>query len=309
MQPTKPHLLSRLPIVAAIAIFCCALWGSATPFIKIGYDLILPERNTASTILFAGVRFTLAGILTVLIYSIAYRRFLYPKRENLGRVAVVSCFQTVLQYIFFYVGLANTTGVKGTIGSGSSAFFSLLIAGLIFRTERLTAKKLVACVLGFAGIICVNLSGLTLTMNFLGDGFVLFSAIAYAFSTVFMKRFSKYESPVVLSGYQFILGGSLMVLIGLAFGGRILIGGLTAALVLIYLAFLSAAAYSLWGMLRQHNPVSRVTIYNFMTPVFGVLLSSLMLTENSRVAPLSLVLSLLLISGGILLINYKKESK
>ena len=215
----------------------------------------------------------------------------------------------MLQYIFFYVGLANTTGVKGTIGSGSSAFFSLLIAGLIFRTERLTAKKLVACVLGFAGIICVNLSGLTLTMNFLGDGFVLFSAIAYAFSTVFMKRFSKYESPVVLSGYQFILGGSLMVLIGLAFGGRILIGGLTAALVLIYLAFLSAAAYSLWGMLLQHNPVSRVTIYNFMTPVFGVLLSSLMLTENSRVAPLSLVLSLLLISGGILLLNYKKESK
>ena len=91
MQSTKAHLLSRLPIVAAIAIFCCALWGSATPFIKIGYDLILLEHNTASTILFAGIRFTLAGILTVLIYSIAYRRFLYPKKENLGRVAVVSC--------------------------------------------------------------------------------------------------------------------------------------------------------------------------------------------------------------------------
>ena len=124
-----------------------------------------------------------------------------------------------------------------------------------------------------------------------------------------MKRFSKYENPVVLSGYQFILGGSLMVLIGLAFGGRIVIGGITAALVLVYLAFLSAAAYSLWGMLLQHNPVSRVTIYNFMTPVFGVILSSLMLSENSKVAPISLILSLLLVSSGILLLNYKKETK
>ena len=309
MKKSSSHLLTRTPIVAAIATFCCARWGSATPFIKIGYELILETKDTASTILFAGIRFTLAGLLTVLIYSIAYKRFLYPKRENLGRVAVVSAFQTVLQYIFFYVGLANTTGVKGTIGSGSSAFFSLLIAGLIFRCEKLTVKKLLACALGFAGIICVNLSGLTLTMNFLGDGFVLFSAIAYGFSTVFMKRFSKYENPVVLSGYQFILGGTVMVLIGLIFGGSVRIGGIAAIGVLLYLAFLSAAAYSLWGLLLQHNPVSKVTIYNFMTPVFGVILSSLMLSENAKVAPLSLVLSLALVCAGILLLNYKKELK
>ena len=309
MQPSKSHLLSRLPVVAAVAIFCCALWGSATPFIKIGYDLILRTRDTASTILFAGIRFTLAGLLTVLIYSIAYRRPLYPQKENLGRVAIVSCFQTILQYLFFYIGLANTTGVKGTIGSGSSAFFSLLIAGLIFRTERLTPKKLLACALGFAGIICVNLNGLTLTMNFLGDGFVLFSAVAYGFSTVFMKRFSRYENPVVLSGYQFILGGTVMVILGLSLGGEVTISSPSAVGVLLYLSFLSAAAYSLWGMLLQHNPVSRVTIYNFMTPVFGVILSSLMLSENTRVAPISLVLSLALVCAGILLLNYKKESK
>ena len=146
-------------------------------------------------------------------------------------------------------------------------------------------------------------------MNFLGDGFVLFSAIAYGFSTVFMKRFSKHENPVVLSGYQFILGGSVMVAIGLAFGGRVSIDSLAAAGVLLYLALLSAAAYSLWGLLLQHNPVSRVTIYNFMTPVFGVILSSLMLSENSKVSPLSLVLSLALVCAGILLLNYKKDAK
>lgn len=309
MHTPKAPLLTRAPIVAAIAIFCCALWGSATPFIKLGYELMLDKRDVPSTILFAGIRFALAGALTVLIYSLAYRRFLFPKRESIGRVAAVSLFQTVLQYLFFYIGLANTTGVKGTIASGSSAFFSLLIAGLLFRAEKLTPKKLVASMLGFAGIVFVNLNGLTLTMNFLGDGFVLLSAVAYGFSTVLIKRFSKYEHPVVLSGYQFILGGLFMIAVGLSFGGSVRISGGTAALVLLYLSLLSAAAYSLWGLLLQHNPVSRVTIYHFTTPVFGVLLSSLMLSESSRVAPLNLALSLVFVCAGILLLNYRRESK
>ena len=58
------------------ALLCCALWGSATPFIKTGYELLMPEKNVSSTILFAGIRFTLAGIMTVLIYSIARRKLL-----------------------------------------------------------------------------------------------------------------------------------------------------------------------------------------------------------------------------------------
>ena len=64
---TKTNIFKKPLIVACLAIFCCALWGSATPFIKIGYELILPERNTASTILFAGIRFAFAGLLTVVI--------------------------------------------------------------------------------------------------------------------------------------------------------------------------------------------------------------------------------------------------
>ena len=67
----KKNFYTNPFFVMAAALLCCALWGSATPFIKIGYSLILPEKNTASTILFAGIRFALAGILTVVIYSIA----------------------------------------------------------------------------------------------------------------------------------------------------------------------------------------------------------------------------------------------
>ncbi len=296
--------------ITLIALLCCALWGSATPFIKTGYELLLPTQgHVPSIILFAGTRFLLAGMLTVAIFSIARRRFLYPRLENLGRVATVSAFQTVIQYVFFYIGLANTTGVKGTIASGSSTFFALLISALIFRQEKLTVKKIVACVLGFAGIIAVNLDGLTFVMNFYGDAFVIFSAISAAASSVLIKRFSKHEDPVTICGYQFMLGGAFMILVGLIAGGKMEVIHFTGILVLVYLAFLSAIAYSLWGILLKYNPVSKITVFNFSTPVFGTLLSLLMLEGEKNVNPLNLILTLLLVSLGIFLLNYQPPNR
>ena len=303
---TKEKIFTNRLVVAVLAIFCCALWGSATPFIKIGYELILPVRNTESTILFAGIRFTLAGIITVLIYSLGRRKFLYPKKENMGKVLTVSCFQTVIQYIFFYIGLANTTVVKGTIASGSNVFFSMLIATLIFRQEKLTFKMIFACVIGFAGIILVNLNGLDLNINFTGDGFVIFSAVAYGISSVLIKKYSEYEDPVVISGYQFIIGGIVMMLFGALMGGVVAFPTLKAVGVLVYLACLSATAYSLWGILLKYNPVSKITIYSFMISVFGVLLSNLMLSEQNSVSLLTLVIALILECTGIIILNYKK---
>ena len=307
MEKESKKIYTNPIFVAICAILCCALWGSATPFIKIGYKLILPHGGVASTMLFAGIRFTLAGVLTVLIYSIARRKFLYPKKQNWDKVLIISAFQTVIQYIFFYIGLANTTGVKGTIASGSNAFFAMLVACLIFHQEKLTLKKVIAAILGFSGIVLVNLEGLDLNMNFTVDGFVLISAIAYAFSSVFVKIFSKYEDPVILSGYQFILGGIVMTLVGVFMGGKVAFPDIKAVAVLIYLAFLSAIAYSLWGILLKHNPVSKVTIYSFMIPVFGVLLSNLLLSEQSHVSPINLIITLILVSTGIIMLNYKKE--
>lgn len=309
INENKNKLFTNPIFIAVAALLCCALWGSATPFIKIGYELILPERNVPSTILFAGIRFTLAGIITVLIYSIAKRRILYPKKENIGRVLTVSAFQTVIQYVFFYIGLSITSGVKGTVISGSNAFFAILISALIFHQEKLNVKKIVACILGFAGIIIVNLNGLDFTMN-IGDAFVMISNIAYAVSSVLIKRFSKYEDPVVISGYQFIIGGSVMIAAGVIMGGQVAFNTPASIGVIIYLALLSAVAYSLWGILLKHNPVSKVTIYSFMIPVFGVLLTKLMLPESeSNVSPLSLIITLVLICAGIIILNYKKPEK
>ena len=310
METKSRNFLNKPLVVTLIALFCCALWGSATPFIKTGYELCLPERNVASTILFAGIRFLFAGILTLIIYSIARGKLLIPKKTSGGIIVSVSLFQTIIQYILFYIGLDNTSGVKGTILSGSTAFFAVLISSLIFKQEKLTAKKITACLLGLAGIVIVNLQGLEFTMNFLGDTFVLLSTASAATSSVLVRKFSEKEDPVTISGYQFIFGGAVMIAVGLIFGGRVAFPDIKAVGVLIYLSLLSAAAYSLWGLLLKYNPVSKVTIFSFMTPVFGVILSKIMLSgEDSGVSFINLAITLILVSAGIILINYKKAEK
>lgn len=58
-------LLTKTPVVCGLAIICCLLWGSAFPCIKIGYQMFnIPSGAVGSQFLFAGIRFTLAGILT-----------------------------------------------------------------------------------------------------------------------------------------------------------------------------------------------------------------------------------------------------
>ncbi|MBQ5778214.1 MAG: DMT family transporter, partial [Oscillospiraceae bacterium] len=137
----------------------------------------------------------------------------------------------------------------------------------------------------------------------------ILSALACGVSSVIIKRFSKYEDPVVISGYQFFVGGIVMMAVGALLGGHMSIATLPAAGVMIYLAFLSATAFGLWGVLLKYNSVSKVTIFNFLTPVFGVILSTLLLSENSNVPPLNLIITLLLICAGIFMINYQKEKK
>ena len=75
---------------------------------------------------------------------------------------------------------------------------------------------------------------------------------------------------------------------------------------LVYLALVSAVAYSLWGILLKYTPVSRVTVFGFMNPVFGVLLSALLLGETDQASGILGLLSLLLVSVGIYVVNSGK---
>ena len=308
----KTDFLQKTWVVCLLALVCTFLWGSASPCIKLGYAYFqIPSSETWTQILFAGTRFILAGVLTVLIGSVLNRKMLVPTRSSLPSIAKLALFQTILQYIFFYIGLAHNSGVKASIINGSNTFFVILLASLLFHQEKLNFKKIAGCVIGFAGVIVVSINGKSIDMDLslMGDGSLFLCAISYAVSSCLMKNYSKKDNPVMLSGYQFIFGGIVMVILGLIMGGRITHVSVSAILMLFYLACISAVAYSLWGILLKHNPVSKVAIFGFTNPVFGVLLSAWWLGEGSKELGINALVALVLVCIGICIVNYTGKVK
>lgn len=303
-------LLSKTYFVWIIATLCCFLWGSAFPSIKVGYQLFsIAQNDTASIILFAGIRFFLAGVLTLIIFSIVDKKLLLPTKSSIPKITVLSLFQTILQYIFFYLGLAYTTGERASVIQGTNVFVALLISCLIFKLEKLKFNKILGSIIGFMGVIVVSLDVFKQSKDatMLGEIFVFLSTVSYSFSSVFMKKFSKDDNPAMLSGWQFVFGGAVMCAFGFIFGGRISGFTIKSVALLIYMAMISAVAYSLWSILLKYNPVSKVTVCGFMTPIFGFVLSAVFAGDSNSVGILGVV-SLLLVVVGMIIVNYKKQS-
>ena len=308
----KKNTLTRTGIVALLACVCCILWGSAIPVIKTGYRLMeVDAADTASQIVFAGVRFTLAGLLVLIFASIREKKVLIPDRTILKYEVPVCLAQTVGQYFFFYIGVAHTSGVKGGIITGLGNFIAILMACLIVRNERMTGRKMAGCVLGFAGVVVINLMGKSLDMGFTltGEGFILISQVAYGISTILINIYSKKVSPVVLSGTQFTMGGVVLTLIGIGMGGHL--GNITAVgvVIIFYLAMVSAVAYTLWSVLLAWNDVSKVAIFGFVNPLCSVILSALILGEVKQAFNTGSLVALLLVCTGIYIVNCKAKQK
>lgn len=295
--------------VLAAATLCCLLWGSAFPAVKIGYELFaIASDDVASQIAFAGARFLIAGLLVVAGMSIARKTPCVPARSDAGAICLLALFQTIGQYFFFYTGLATASGVASSIINASSYFIAILLAALVFRTERLTSRKLVGCIIGFAGVVLINLDDSTASSGALGgETLVLLASVCSAISTCLTSRLAEKHDPVLITGWQFVFGGLVLLVAGLVAGGSLAPASadstLGAVALLIYLALVSAVAYSLWSKLLAVNPVSRVSVYGFLTPVFGVVLSALFLGEGSEVNPGLAIAALVLVSVGIVIVN------
>ena len=197
-------IFSTTPGLLAACLGACFLWGSAFPCIKIGYGLFgIDASDVASIIAFAGVRFLISGTMVTLAMSVARRRPYVPARADWACAAKLSVFQTSLQYLLFYVGLSRCAGVTSSVIEASNTFFIVLLAVYAFRTERMTARKAVGCVVGFAGVLLVNLGGSAvggMSFSLGGEGLVFLSTISAAVSSNLSKRYSREHDPVLISG-------------------------------------------------------------------------------------------------------------
>ncbi len=303
MTGSRLHPSRKLPLTLT-AVFCTLLWGSAAPFIKWGYDLFGITR-TGDILVFAGIRFLLAGLLVILAGSLMEHRFLAPEKKSLGPIIVLAFFQTFGQYFLYYLGVSKASGVSSAVITGTGAFISLLMAVYVFRYEQMTSRKAAGCLAGFAGILVMNGAALFQSDVACGGGdlLILISQVFSAVSAAFIKKFTQSQSAVMLSGWQFAAGGLALAASGLLAGGSIPAGSLSGWAVILYLAFVSAAAYTLWGLLLREYPLSRVGIYNCLIPVAGVFWSAALLQETAQAFSPRTLAAMGLVVFGVWLVN------
>lgn len=293
--------------VLILALVCTFLWGAGYPVVKISYKYFeIAASDVASKMLFAGIRFSIAGIITFLISTTREKKLVLPKKHNYLPILLLAVFQTVLQYTFTYIGLANTESAKSSVLNQINVFLLVLLTPLVLKGEKLTVGKIVGCIIGFVGIVIINLSGMSLSFN-LGDGAIVMASVTAAIGYLISKLVATDESAFTVTAFQQFAGGIILMIIGFVFGGHIDTVNIYGILCLAFLSIAASLAYSIWVTLVRENDVSSVSIYKFLTPIFGIVCSYILLGEN--IFKIENLIALVFVCAGIILVNLKTNKK
>lgn len=284
------------------------LWGSAFPFIKLSYEsLDIQPEEIGEQMIFAGYRFFLAGLLILIFFSLLRKNMLFQKRTFLP-VVKIGLFQTFFQYVLFYIGLSYSTGIQGSIIAGTTSFFQIILAHFMYKNDRMNAIKTVGLLLGFTGVILANLPKGEFSIDFgWGELFLMLAMLSGAFGNILAKNGSKDMEIGYMTAYQMVFGSLGLLLVG-SFSSHLFPFHFnsTAIWMLVYLAFLSAAGFILWNNVMKYNQVGLVSLYMFLVPVFGVILSSFLLGEEVYFL---VMIGLILVVTGIVIVNRPKRLK
>ncbi|GFN33884.1 DMT family transporter [Paenibacillus xylaniclasticus] len=297
--------------IATGSVGSTMLWGSAYPTLKRSYEeLGIDGTDWFEQFLFAGYRFTLAGLL-IFLFMIVVKEPLRYRDGSMGTIVRLGMVQTVLQYVFFYSGMAHSSGVFGAVIAGTISFFSIILAHLTDPADRLTRHKMAGLLLGLLGLLMLALprgmeEGWSHAFGF-GELLLLASAFCAGLGNLISKKAVANLPVTYVNSYQMLFGGLILIALGGSVAGWSPFHWTAAALwLLLYAAVISSAGFVLWNYVMKYNSVGSTASFLFLTPVFGVILSSIFLNETIGIA---VIASLTSVSMGIILVNRKLSKK
>ena len=266
--------------VILLALVVSALWGTLYPMIKVGYQT--SEVNTShvpSIILFAGLRFFISGILLVGILAIKNKRLTLPKKNAILPILIVSFFTVVLQYILTYTGLSMIESSKSSILKQSGFLLLPCVMFLFRKDEKFSVWKVLGASLGFVSVLVLNSGNMSFALG-IGEIMVIVSSLSNAVGQIFAKNYYEKMSPAEFVAWGQLAGGLVMVIAGLAFGGKIGRVDFISVGVLLYMCLASISANLLWNTLIKFNDISTLSVLKCADPLFASLFSSFLLKEN-----------------------------
>ncbi len=285
--------------MAAIFTVClCVLFGANAVAIKIS----LSGLGVFTT---AGLRFSMASATIYLWARITGRSF-KVKSGQVRQLLIISMVFTV-QLSLFYLGLSKSNASRGTLMVNLQPFFTLFLAHFFIPGDRITKRKTLGILLGFAGVAFVFLEKKGVSADFkIGDLIILFAAFLWSCSAVYTKRIIHAFKPFHLVLYPMIFSAPLFFLEGF-FWDTAMIAHIDTKILcaLLYQSFVTASfCFVAWLTLLQKYGAVALHSFIFFMPISGVMLGGLILEEPITV---NILIALFLIVSGILLVNFRQR--
>ena len=302
---SKVSIFQRPVWVALFALTAATAWGWAYPLIKLGFDeFAITQEMTASKMLFAGVRFTLSGLIVLAIALAKGLSLRVYKPSGWAYLVGYALLNTTIHYAFFYIGLSHSAGARAAILNSLGVFMLVLLACVFFKSDKLTPAKIIGCVVGFTGILVLNIGGGAGNgFTFMGDGMIILNAMCSAFAGLMTRGLGRRANVFVATGYSLAIGGAMLMLPGILLGGTLPSITFAGVGILFLLICISTLGFTLYNKLLSCNPVGKVAIFNSLIPVVGAVTSCLCLSEPFYWKYLA---AALLAMTGIYIINARK---
>lgn len=282
------------------ALFVMFLWGSLFPMVKLGYSAYGID-TTGDILLFAGIRFTVCGIVICLYVMFKDKSSYKSIKKSILPVLNSGAIAITVHYGFTYLGLHFTDSSKTAILKQIGVLFYVCFSFIFFKDDKLTFKKFAAVIIGFLGIIIINVNKSGIVFN-IGDAFIIAASFCTVFSNIISKKALTKVKPVTITGVSQLFGGIILLVIGILLGGSIDFH-LHKIYILFYICVASIISYCTWFTIVKSGELSKLFIIKFAEPVFACIFSALLLGEN--IFKIQYLIAFLLIAAGIYISNNK----
>ncbi|MDH6534906.1 DMT family transporter [Parabacteroides sp. 52] len=267
------------------AILACLLWGSAFAGAKIGFQYVDP-------IYLSGMRFTLAGLLLVPVMWVK-KVHLAASLRHWRFMLRFAFLQTFLQYGLFFMGLDKVPGSTAAIIIGGGPLFVAIMAHLTLANDKMSTRKIIAIILGLSGVVFISLAKGGFTSDnpafYPGVALLLCSNLIGGYTNIMVVKQNKHNiSPIALTSFANFTGGIMLIIAALFIEKpEIKLYPPEFYIALLWLAFIPAAAFSIWYSLLQRPDVkvSELNMWKFIIPVSGCVLSWIFLADEKPDLP------------------------
>ncbi|NIS69709.1 MAG: EamA family transporter [Proteobacteria bacterium] len=293
----------RLDIQSIVLlVLLTAVWGITFPAMKVALRGFPP-------ILLGGLRFLLAGIL-VTLFGILRRERLAAQTQRSRFLLIIYALTLAVEIVLLLIGVQHTFANRSSILFNTSPFWVLALAIFFLPHDHLPLNKWIGTGLAFIGVAALfaGRGGDKGGVALLGDALVLGAAGVWGVRIVLLKYFPKTLGTTAIQVWQFFIAGPLLTVLGISVEKVSDIHlSFPVIMAFLYLAIISNAfGFMLWTYLVQKEVATKVAPFMFLTPVFGVLASAVVLREVMTDA---LLMSLALVGTGIFVANRQETGK